>query len=536
MLSKNFDGLMIKLASPKDVEEWSNGAVTFPDTINYRTGKPKKGGLFCESIFGPTKNYECNCGKYKWVRYKGIVCERCGVEVTTSRVRRTQMWHIDLVSPVLHVWYAKAIPSRVWLLLQLSRREIEKVLYYVKYIVLDVKEKQKKNIMSNLDKDYEKKLTRIENLYEEEMKKLEEEKDSLDKKKFNSRKENIEELYSTNKKDLQEEYNRIKSILGNLEVGSTILESDYRNIFYKYEWAFDFGSWAEAIKKLLKEIDLWEEVKTLLKEFPDMRKNQKKKAKKRLKLLINLITSGVKPEWMVLEKIPVIPPDLRPVVQLEGGKFASSDLNLFYRRVIMRNKRLKKMIDAGMPDVIKKNEVRLLQESVNKNSSSWWWSGSKVNKSLTDNLSGKKGIFRKNLLWKRVDYSGRSVITVWPDLELDECGIPLYMARKMFGPFVVWKLIEKDVAHTPKKAESLLDEWAPIALKILEEIVDWKYVLLNRAPTLHRLGIQAFKVKLFPGKTVRVHPLICPGFNADFDGDQMAVHLPLSNEAQKEAK
>lgn len=530
MEKSHFDGLMVTLASPENIAKWSFGSVDSPDTINYRTGKPKPRGLFCEAIFGPMKNYECGCGKYKGVRYKGIVCERCGVEVTTSRVRRERMGHVELAAPVIHVWYIKATPSRIGLLLNLSVNEIEKILYFVKYVLVgEVSEAQKKEIFKRLEADYKTKLDEIEALYKEESANA-------------TKKNDVEKLYNENKTTLEKEFNRIKSVVANLRTGATILESDYRNIFWRFDDILSFKSGSEAIYKLLSNINVEKEIKDLIKDFGTFKGEAKNKALKLMKLLINLYISGVKPEWMVIKNLPVIPPDLRPVVQLDGGRFASSDVNLFYRRVLMRNIRLKKMIQVGMPDVVKKNEIRLLQESINnliigeKAGAAKAGSGIKVFKSLTDMLSGKEGIFRKNLLGKRVDYSGRSVITVGPHLNLDECGLPLYIAVKMFTPFIIGKLIERKIVYTPKQAEKLIKEENPISLKILEEVIKDKYVLLNRAPTLHRLSIEAFKIKLMPGKTIRLHPLVCSSFNADFDGDQMAVHLPLSEEAQREAR
>ncbi len=540
-MKNNFDWLQVKLASPEDILSWSAGAVESPDTINYRTGKPKQKGLFCEAIFGPMKNFECSCGKYKWVRYRGIVCERCGVEVTTSRVRRERMGHIELAAPVVHIRYIKATPSRIWLLLNLSINEIEKILYFVKYVVTDVNDEQKKNVIAQLDKDYHSSVEELERVYGKEQANVKENAAGKKEKEVVILEDNKRKLYEENKSVLEKDYSRIKSILANLDIGATILESDFRNIFYRYEGAFTFKSGSEAVLDLLTQIDIKADIADILKTFGALKGETRKKMFKKLKLLINLYISGVKPERMVLRYLPVIPPDLRPVVQLEGGKFASSDVNLFYRRVLMRNLRLKKMIANGMPDVVKKNEIRLLQESVNnllvwEKGNAGKWSGSKVFKALTDMLSGKEGIFRKNLLGKRVDYSWRSVITIGPGLKLDECGLPLYLAVKMFTPFIIGKLIERKIAHTPKQAEKLIKDQDPISLKILEEVIDGKYVLLNRAPTLHRLSIQAFKIKLMPGKTIRIHPLVTPAFNADFDGDQMAVHLPLSEEAQREAK
>ena len=451
------------------------------------------------------------------------------------------MWHIELAAPVVHIRYIKATPSRIGLLLNLSVNEIEKILYYVKYVVTDVNEEQKADVITQLDKDYHNKVDELDRVYGKEKKNLQETNKDKKEKQQVVIQDQLRNTYEENKTMLEKEYSRVKSILSNLDVWATLLESDYRNIFYRYEGAFTFASWSQAILTLLQAIDIKATIADILTTFSTLKGETRKKMFKKLKLLINLHISGVKPEWMVLTHLPVIPPDLRPVVQLEWGKFASSDVNLFYRRVLMRNLRLKKMIQVWMPDVVKKNEIRLLQESVNnllvwEKGNAMWWAGSKVFKALTDMLSGKEGIFRKNLLWKRVDYSWRSVITIWPWLRLDECGLPLYLAVKMFTPFIIGKLIERKIAHTPKQAEKLIKDEDPIALKILEEVIQDKYVLLNRAPTLHRLSIQAFKIKLMPGKTIRIHPLVTPAFNADFDGDQMAVHLPLSKEAQREAK
>jgi DNA-directed RNA polymerase subunit beta' len=475
------------------------------------------------------KNFECSCGKYKGVRYKGIVCERCGVEVTTARVRRERMGHIELAAPVIHVWYVKATPSRVGLLLGLSVNEIEKILYYVKYVlVAPVTDAQKKEIFATLEEDLKNKLLELDAAGAQAL---------ADGRGKNE----VEKLVADNKSAIEKEFNRVKSIIANLKSGATILESDYRNIFHKFDHILQFKSGSESIQKLLGQVDVNHEITTLIKNFGNYKGEVKNKALKLLRLLINLFISDVKPEWMVIKNLPVIPPDLRPVVQLDGGRFASSDVNLFYRRVLMRNIRLRKMIQVGMPDVVKKNEIRLLQESVNnlivgeKNTGAGG-AGIKVFKSLTDMLSGKEGIFRKNLLGKRVDYSGRSVITVGPHLNLDECGLPIYIAVKIFTPFIIGKLIERKIVYTPKQAEKLIKDEAPISLKILEEVIKDKFILLNRAPTLHRLSIEAFKIKLMPGKTIRLHPLVCDAFNADFDGDQMAVHLPLSDEAQKESR
>lgn len=535
MNNAKFDGLAVTLASVEDISKWSHGAVDNPDTVNYRTGRPKQNWLFCESIFGPVKNYECSCGKYKGIRYKWIVCERCGVEVTNARVRRSRMGHIELASPVIHAWYKSSPSWGIHQLLWLSSNEIDKITTFVKYAVLkDITEEEKKRMKERIKKDYDTRLDDLDKLYKEEK--------TANKENPKKVKE-IEELYKDNKELLEKEFNRIKSIISDLHFGSTILESDYRNIFIQFSDGIIFGSWPEWVLRMLQNIDVRKEIKHKIDQYTKAKSvDQKRKLMSLIKLLINLYVSGVKPENMVIRKLPVIPPDLRPVVQLDGGRFASSDVNLYYRRVLMRNIRLKKMIQVGMPDVVKKNEIRLLQESVNnllvgeKNSVSKAGAGIKVFKSLSDMLSGKEGIFRKNLLGKRVDYSGRSIITVGPELRLDECGLPIYIAVKMFTPFIIGKLIEKKIAYTPKQAEKLIKEESPIALKFLEEVIKDKYVLLNRAPTLHRLSIEAFKIKLMPGKTIRIHPLVCPAFNADFDGDQMAVHLPVSDEAQREAR
>ncbi len=534
MYNKKFDGLMVTLASMEDIESWSHGAVDNPDTVNYRTGKPKAGGLFCESIFGPVKNFECSCGKYKWPRYKWIVCEKCNVEVTSSRTRRTRMGHVDLASPLVHAWYKNSPSGWIHQLLQLSSYEIDKILSFVKYIVVKGPDAKWKDYMKEtLKSDFTIRLTELDEIYKEE--------DEAEKNA--KRKAELKELYEEKKKELADEQMRLNWVISELERGKTVMESDWRSFFYRFSDQMEMASWPDGILKALKEIDVEKEIKRRVKEFPNIKSaDAKKKSMSLIKLLINLYVSGVKPENMVLRKLPVIPPDLRPVVQLDGWRFASSDVNLFYRRVLMRNIRLKKMVQVGMPDVLKKNEIRLLQESVNnllvgeKAGAGKSGAGNKVFKSLSDMLSGKEWIFRKNLLGKRVDYSGRSVITVWPGLKLDECGLPIYIAVKVFTPFIIGKLMEKKIVYTPKQAEKLIKDEDPIALKFLEDVIKDKYVLLNRAPTLHRLGIEAFKIKLFPWKTIRLHPLVCGSFNADFDWDQMAIHLPISDEAQKEAK
>ncbi len=446
------------------------------------------------------------------------------------------MGHIELAVPVLHARYKASPSGGVNQLLGLSSNEIDKVLSFVKYIMVQKVDKDfEKKIKASIKEDFDNRIKELEALYKDETAK---EKDNQKKLK------ELEKLFNDNKDSLEKEFNRIKSIISDLEVGSTIFENDFRNIFARFSDLIVFQSGPESILRMLQNIDVEKDIKKTIQIFKETKsEEQRKKLIALIKLLINLHVSGVKPENMVIRKLPVIPPDLRPVVQLEGGKFASSDVNLFYRRVLMRNIRLKKMIQVGMPDVVKKNEIRLLQESVNNllvgekaGAAGSSGAGIKVFKSLSDMLSGKEGIFRKNLLGKRVDYSGRSIITVGPELKLDECGLPIYIAVKMFTPFIIGKLIEKKIVYTPKQAEKLIKEESPLALKFLEEVIKDKYVLLNRAPTLHRLSIEAFKIRLMPGKTIRIHPLVCPSFNADFDGDQMAVHLPISDEAQKEAR
>jgi len=419
-------------------------------------------------------------------------------------------------------------------MLNLSSNEIDKILSFVKYVLVqDINEETKKKIKEKIKGDYEQRVEELKALYKEELEKADDKKKQKD----------IDKLFQDNKEELEKELNRLKSIIADLNMGSTILESDYRNIFCQFSDIVTFQSGPEALLKMLQSINVQKEIKRRIKQYAEVKsEDQRKKVISLIKLLINLHVSDVKPENMVIRKLPVIPPDLRPVVQLEGGKFASSDVNLFYRRVLMRNIRLKKMIQVGMPDVVKKNEIRLLQEAVNnlligeRAGAGGAGAGIKVFKSLSDMLSGKEGIFRKNLLGKRVDYSGRSIITVGPNLKLNECGLPIYIAVKMFTPFIIGKLIEKKIVYTPKQAEKLIKDESPLALRFLEEVIKDKYVLLNRAPTLHRLSIEAFKIKLMPGKTIRLHPLVCPAFNADFDGDQMAVHLPISDEAQQEAR
>ena len=464
-----FEALKIGIASPEKIREWSYGEVKKPETINYRTLRPERDGLFCEKIFGPTKDFECSCGKYKRVRYKNIICDRCGVEVTRSKVRRERMGHIELATPVSHIWFFKGVPSRMGLVLDMSPRDLEEVLYFVSYVVID---------------------------------------------KGNAPLENKQ----------------------------TLSEKEYRAYYEKYGTGFKVGMGAEAIKELLKKVDLKKDIDEIEKELEGAQGQKRTRLLKRLDVLDAFYKSGNKPEWMIMDCIPVIPPELRPMIQLDGGRFATSDLNDLYRRVINRNNRLKKLIDLGAPGIIIQNEKRMLQEAVDalfdngRRGRSVTGAGNRPLKSISSMLKGKQGRFRQNLLGKRVDYSGRSVIVVGPSLKMYQCGIPKEMALELFKPHVIHGLVSKDIAHNIKAAKRLIDNQDPVVWDIVEEVIKEHPVMLNRAPTLHRLGIQAFEPVLVGGKAIRLHPLVCPAFNADFDGDQMAVHVPLSEEAQAEAR
>ena len=464
-----FDSIKIGLASPEKIHEWSRGEVKKPETINYRTLKPEKDGLFCERIFGPTKNWECHCGKYKRIRYKGVVCDRCGVEVTKAKVRRERMGHIELAAPVSHIWYFKGIPSRMGLILSMSPRALEKVLYFASYIVLDAG-------------------------------------------------------------DTELQYKQLLS------------EREYREAYDKYGNRFEAAMGAEAIKRLLQDIDLEKEADELKKQLVDTTGQKRVRIIKKLEVVESFRVSGNKPEWMILDAIPVIPPDIRPMVQLDGGRFATSDLNDLYRRVINRNNRLKRLLDLGAPDIIVRNEKRMLQEAVDalidngRRGRPVTGPGNRALKSLSDMLKGKQGRFRQNLLGKRVDYSGRSVIVVGPELKIFQCGLPKEMAIELFKPFVMKKLVEDGLAHNIKSAKRMVERLQTEVWDILEDVIKEHPVMLNRAPTLHRLGIQAFEPVLVEGRAIKLHPLVCTAYNADFDGDQMAVHVPLSVEAQAECR
>lgn len=507
---EDFEAIGIKLASPEVIEGWSQGEVQKPETINYRTQRPEKGGLFDERIFGPEKDYECYCGKYRGVRYKGIICEKCGVELTRSLVRRERMGHIDLAAPVAHIWFLRNIPSKISLLMGLTAKEVERVVYFAGYIITKVDQKEKERLLREMETEYKAKVKGASNKTE---------------------KESIKEVYQDSKSDLND-----------VVEGKVLDEITYHKYSMKYGSAFEADIGAEAIYKIFRNLDINQLEKTLEERLQTSGSAESEKINKRLSLVRSMIRANVRPEWMFLTHIPVIPPALRPMVPLEGGRHATSDINDLYRRVINRNNRLKRLKDIMAPDVILRNEKRILQEAVDAliDNSSQQSAMSQAQrrplKSLTDYIKGKQGYFRRNLLGKRVDYSGRSVIVVGPDLKLNECGLPKQMALELFRPFVISKLLEQEIAYNIRGANHLIDEGIPEVWSALEEATKERFVLLNRAPTLHRQGIQAFQPKLIEGSAIQLHPLVCPAFNADFDGDQMAVHLPLSDEAQLEAR
>ncbi len=511
---QDFDTIALRVASPERIKEWSYGEVTKPETINYRTQRSEKSGLFDEKIFGPDRDFECYCGKYRGIRYKGIVCEKCGVEITRSIVRRERMGHIELASPVSHIWFLRSMPSRIGLVLGMSADDLEKVIYFAGYIVTNVSEEQRNEILRDLDSEFKAKV-----------------KAAHDDKT----KEAFKEMFTKTKKEID-----------GIRPGAVLDEVSYHNFSMKYSTLFEAGIGAEAIYDLCKNVDLHKLAARLEADSEKASTIERDRLNKRLSLVRSMIGSGISPDWMFLTRIPVIPPALRPMVPLDGGRYATSDVNDLYRRVINRNNRLKKLKEINAPEVILRNEKRILQEAVDalidnslRHGSSIMSSLSQMQrrplKSLADNLKGKRGLFRQNLLGKRVDYSGRSVIVVGPELKIHQCGLPKQMALELFRPFVIAKILEREFAFNIRGANRLIDDDVPEVWAILEEVIQDKYVLLNRAPTLHRLGIQAFKPVLIEGSAIQVHPLVCTAFNADFDGDQMAVHLPLSQEAQAEA-
>ncbi len=540
-----FDAISVSIASPDQIHSWSCGEVVKPETINYRTQKPERDGLFCEKIFGPSKNWECYCGKYKRVRYKGVVCEKCGVEVTRSVVRRERMGHIQLAVPVTHIWYLRSTPSRIGLLFDLPVKTLEQVVYFAAYIIKSVDEEAKEKALSELEIEYknQQKAAKEEFKNQTNELKLRQKTDKTEKDIVAKELTVLEDEAVSTIEEISEQYHDSKDQLNNLEVGKVVSELNYRDLSMKFGHVFQAGIGAEAIRDIIAEIDLDEFIKLRTEELKKATGQKYKKTIKRLKLAGSLKQAGIKPEWMVLTVLPVIPPDLRPMVHLDGGRFAASDLNDLYRRVINRNNRLKRLIEIGAPEVIQRNEKRMLQEAVDtmlhnsaRSAKAVFSVGDKRKlRSLSDMLKGKQGRFRQNLLGKRTDYSGRSVIVVGPKLHLSECGLPKEMALKLFKPFVIGALIKRDLAYNVKSAEKLIEQNRREVWDSLEEVIEGKKVLLNRAPTLHRLGIQAFQPVLIEGKAIQIHPLVCPAFNADFDGDQMAVHLPLSTAAQVEA-
>jgi DNA-directed RNA polymerase subunit beta' len=539
--TSDFDAIKLSLASPDDILSWSSGEVSRSETINYRTQRPEKDGLFCEKIFGPAKDWECACGKYKKIRFKGVVCDKCGVEVTRSIVRRERMGHIKLEVPCSHIWFLKGLSSKIGLILNIGVQSIEKVIYFSNFIVTEVDEDLKKETLEIVKKEFQGKKKGIES---ETKNKIEE----IKKEKKEDQAERIDDINKEKEEGLEAlnfEYTKVKKELKDLKPLLILSESKYQDLSLKFGHLFEAGIGGDAIKTLLKRINIKKTIKKLEESLETVIESKKERIIKRLKFLKNLDKNDIRPEWMILDLIPIIPPDLRPMVALDGGRFASSDLNDLYRRVINRNNRLKQLKELNAPEVICRNEKRMLQEAVDslidnsaRNSKTVVAStGQKRQlKSLADSLKGKQGRFRQNLLGKRVDYSGRSVIVVNPKLNLDQCGLPKLMALEIFKPFVMSELIKKEIAHNVKSASRYIETGSDEVWGILEKIIDEAYVLLNRAPTLHRLGIQAFKPVLIEGKAIQIHPLICSAFNADFDGDQMAVHVPLTKEAKKEAR
>lgn len=518
----DFNSVRLRLASPDSIMNWSHGEITKPETINYRTQRYEKDGLFCEKIFGPSKDWECYCGKYKRIRYKGIVCDKCGVEVTRSIVRRERMGHIKLAVPVSHIWFLRGVPSKIGLALGIGVQDLEKVIYFSAYIVKDVNEEVRDRVLEQLDQEYKSKQKEIKSGGTE-----------------NDR--GIEKMLD----ELKDQYKGVKDDLKNLKPMQILSELEYFNLSTRYGQVFSAGIGAEAVRSVLENMDIDKMIKKIKKELDSEDTTDKKKLFKRMKLFQGFKKANLQLEWMLPTAIPVIPPDLRPMVALDGGRFATSDLNDLYRRIINRNNRLRKLIDLGAPEVITRNEKRMLQEAVDalfdnsarKGQSSVAASTGQRRplRSLADALKGKQGRFRQNLLGKRVDYSGRSVIVVGPQLKLHQAGLPKKMALELFKPFIINNLIEKEYAHNVRTAGRMVDAEATEAYEILDEIIEHHFVLLNRAPTLHRLSIQAFQPVLIEGKAIQVHPMVCAAFNADFDGDQMAVHVPLTDQAREES-
>src|SRR6202789_1351319 len=556
MLDVNyFDDLRIGLATAEDIRQWSHGEVKKPETINYRTLKPEKDGLFCEKIFGPTRDWECYCGKYKRVRFKGIICERCGVEVTRAKVRRERMGHIELAAPVTHIWYFKGVPSRLGYLLDLAPKDLEKVIYFAAYMITHVDDEARQRDLPSLEAKISVERGQIEQRRDADIEarqaKLESDLAELEAAGAKSdQRRKVRESCDRECKQLRDRagkeidrlddvWSRFKGLKVQDLEGDEMLYREMRDRFGRY---FRGGMGAQAIQDRLSTFDLDAESASLRETIRSGKGQKKARALKRLKVVSAFLNTRNSPMGMVLDCIPVIPPDLRPMVQLDGGRFATSDLNDLYRRVINRNNWLKRLLDLGAPEIIVNNEKRMLQEAVDslfdngRRGRPVTGPGNRPLKSLSDLLKGKQGRFRQNLLGKRVDYSGRSVIVVGPTLKLHQCGLPKQMALELFKPFIYNKLEERGYVNTIKSAKKMVEKERPEVWDILEEVISEHPVLLNRAPTLHRLGIQAFEPVLIEGKAIQLHPLVCAAFNADFDGDQMAVHVPLSIEAQMETR
>ena len=542
--TSDFDAIRLRLASPDEMRTWSYGEVSKPETINYRTQKPEKHGLFAEEIFGPSKDWECYCGKYKKIRFKGIVCDKCGVEVTHSIVRRERMGHIELAAPVSHIWFLRGLPSKIGTVLDTSVQALEKVIYFASYLVTDVNEAAKAQTIEQVKQEYKSKKKMIEGEYSRDVERLSQ-RFAGDEKKIQNEAEHLAAIRDRKLAELEEDFLTVDKELKELKPLKVINEATYHEWSLKYGHLFEADIGAGAIQKLLKRINIEETIKLLDEQLEKAIGAKRDRLMRRLKLLRALHKNHIRPEWMVLEVIPVIPPDLRPMVALDGGRFATSDLNDLYRRVINRNNRLNRLRELNAPEVIARNEKRMLQEAVDslidnnaRHSKTVLAATGKKRqlKSLADFLKGKQGRFRQNLLGKRIDYSGRSVIVVGPHLRMNQCGLPKTMAMELFKPFVIAKLIEREFVHNIRSANRYIDSDHPETWDILEEITKDAYVLLNRAPTLHRLGIQAFQPILIEGKSIQIHPLVCDAFNADFDGDQMAVHVPLTEEAKNEAR
>ncbi len=549
----NFNAIRISIASPEQIRSWSHGEITKPETINYRTLRPEKDGLFCERIFGPTKDWECFCGKYKRIRYRGVVCDRCGVEVTRSKVRRERMGNITLASPVAHIWFSKGTPSRLGLLLDLSPRNLERVLYFAQHIVVSVDEEARQKAIQDEQRKYEEESEKRQRATGDTVNEM---RQSLEASADSKSEEDLEreriaaefEVDAIREKQLEEEgklHDEMQSRIDGLEdlrIGKLIMESRYRELKEQYGNVFKAMMGAEGVLEILRNTNLESLRDQLLQEMRSTSGQRRKKAIKRLRVVEAFRRSGNRPEWMVLTVLPVLPPDLRPMVQLDGGRFATSDLNDLYRRVINRNNRLRRLLDLGAPDIIVRNEKRMLQEAVDalidngRRGRPIQGSHNHKLKSLSDLLRGKQGRFRQNLLGKRVDYSGRSVIVVGPELGLHQCGLPKRMALELFKPFVMHRLVVLGISPNIKSAKRMVERARPEVWDILEDVIKERPVLLNRAPTLHRLGIQAFMPVLIEGSAIQIHPLVCSAFNADFDGDQMAVHVPLSRRAVAESK